>query len=397
MRRRHCMVVYAYYPHTETRVQRQAEMLVRSGFDVDVVCLRAEGDASVETYRGVQIHRVPMRAEKRNLARQMASYLIFLARATVRVTQLSYQHRYDSVQVHNLPDFLVFCAVVPKLHRVPVILDLHDLMPEFFSGRFGTDRGPFSLRRFAARAIAWQEKCACRFADHVITVSDHWRETLVHRGVDRRKCSVVMNVADTAIFRPVAASCENRERFELVYHGSVTYRYGLDLALAAIAELARDIPEIHLTVLGRGDLMTSLVAQRDELGITSLVELRDEYVVAEELPKMLARATLGVVPYRDDVFTDGLLPTKLMEYAVMGIPSVVSRTSAIEAYFTGTMVEFFEPGDARSLACAIRRLHADPARRAELACGASRFTNRYSWERIGQQYVRLVGQLQQSA
>ncbi len=391
------MVVYAYYPHTETRVQRQAEMLVRSGFDVDVVCLRADGDASVETYRGVQIHRVPMRAEKRSLARQLLSYLAFLARATVRVTQLHYRHRYDSVQVHNLPDFLVFCAVVPKLHRVPVILDLHDLMPEFFAGRFGTDRERLRLQRVAARAIVWQERAACRFADHVITVSDHWRETLVHRGVDRRKCSVVMNVADTAIFRPVAAARRDSERFELVYHGTVTYRYGLDLALAAIAELAHDIPEIHLTVLGRGDLMPDLVAQRDALGLAGHVDLCDDYVIAEQLPEKLVHATLGVVPYRDDVFTDGLLPTKLMEYAVMGIPSVVSRTSAIEAYFSGTMVEFFEPGDARSLACAIRRLHADPARRTELACGSRRFTNRYSWERIGKQYVRLVGQLQQSA
>jgi glycosyltransferase involved in cell wall biosynthesis len=397
MRPRHCMVVYAYYPHTETRVQRQAEALVARGFDVDVVCLRADGEQAVDTYRGVRIHRLPMRTEKRSLARQMASYLAFLARATVRVTRLSSRHRYDSVQVHNLPDFLVFCAVVPKLHRVPVILDLHDLMPEFFSGRFGVDGGRLSLRRLATRAIAWQERCACRFADHVITVSDHWRETLVRRGVDRRKCSVVMNVADTAIFRPIAASGKHCERFELVYHGSVTYRYGLDLALAAVAELAPEIPEIHLTVLGRGDLMTRLVAQRRELGITSFVDLRDEYVVAEELPAMLAGATLGVVPYRNDVFTDGLLPTKLMEYAVMGIPSVAARTSAMQTYFTDTMVEFFEPGDAHALACAIRRLHADPARRSELARGSRRFTDRYSWERLGRQYVGLVEHLQQSA
>ena len=391
------MIVYAYYPHTETRVQRQAEALVRNGIQVDVVCLQAEGEPQVGMYRGVRIHRLPMRAEKRSLARQMASYVAFLARATVRVTQLHYRRHYDSVQVHNLPDFLVFCAIVPKLHRVPVILDLHDLMPEFFAGRFGTGRERFPLRRLVARAIVWQERLACRFADHVVTVSDQWRETLVRRGVDRSKCSVVMNVADTAIFRPGAASCLRSERFELVYHGAVTYRYGLDLALDAVAELAAEIPEVHLTVLGCGDLMGDLAERRDELGVAAFVDLRDEYVIAEELPEMLAGATLGVVPYRNDVFTDGLLPTKLMEYAEMGIPCVASRTTAMESYFSDTMVEFFEPGDARSLASVIRRLHDDSGRRAELARGARRFTSRYTWDRIGAQYVRLVTQLQQSA
>jgi glycosyltransferase involved in cell wall biosynthesis len=314
------------------------------------------------------------------------------------VTRLHRSRRYSSVQVHNLPDMLVFCAVVPKLRRVPVILDLHDLMPEFFSGRFDTGRERLRVQRIVRRVISWQERVACRFADHVITVSDHWRETLVRRGVDRGKCSVVMNVADAAIFRPVPpVSCRSRARFELVYHGAVTYRYGLDLALEAVAELAAEIPEIHLTVLGRGDLMPELMARRDELGLASLVDLRDEYVIAEELPEILAGASMGVVPYRNDVFTDGLLPTKLMEYAVLGLPCVAARTSAITAYFSDTLVEFFEPGDAPGLASAVRRLYADPARRAQLACGARRFTERFNWERIGTEYVALVTQLQQSA
>ncbi|HEX5586238.1 MAG TPA: glycosyltransferase, partial [Acidimicrobiia bacterium] len=234
---------------------------------------------------------------------------------------------------------------------------------------------------------------ACRFADHVITVSDHWRETLVHRGVDRRKCSVVMNVADTAIFRPVAAARRDSERFELVYHGTVTYRYGLDLALAAIAELAHDIPEIHLTVLGRGDLMPDLVAQRDALGLAGHVDLCDDYVIAEQLPEKLVHATLGVVPYRDDVFTDGIVPTKLMEYAALGLPCVASRTSAIQAYFEGCMTELVTPDDVPELAARIRDLAADPRRRDELSRLSTRFTERYNWRQVSADYARLVERL----
>jgi glycosyltransferase involved in cell wall biosynthesis len=388
-RPRHCMVVHAYYPIAETRVQREAEVLLEAGYAVDVICLRDQDEPSRERYRGVEIHRLPVRLSKNSLAGQLLSYLHFLLLATVRLTKLHRRHRCTTVQVHNLPDFLVFCAIVPKLQRVPIVLDLHDLMPEFFAGRFGPDR-----RRWLARLVRWQERLACRFADHVITVSDHWRRTLIQRGgVPEDKCSVVMNVADERIFVARPKPMSGSPRWHLIYHGTVTDRYGLDLALRAVGLLKEEIPEIQLTILGRGDHVPSLVELSRELNLEGHVELRDEFIVADELPEILAGADLGVVPYRDDIFTDGLLPTKLMEYAVMGIPCVAARTTAIEAYFKDTMVEFFTPGDADDLARCIRELRQDPERLARLAQNGERFTRRYNWKEIGAAYAALIDQL----
>ena len=72
--------------------------------------------------------------------------------------------------------------------------------------------------------------------------------------------------------------------------------------------------------------------------------------LAEELPDIIRSCDLGVVPYQNDVFTDGLLPTKLMEYAALGLPAIASRTTAIQAYFSDTNTEFFEPGNVNDLA-----------------------------------------------
>jgi len=129
------------------------------------------------------------------------------------------------------------------------------------------------------------------------------------------------------------------------------------------------------------------------LGLEDLIDLADEFVLAEDLPSVIAGADLGVVPYRDDVFTDGLLPTKLMEYAAMGIPSIAARTTAIDAYFRDTMVEFFTPGDAEDLARCIRRLHADPDRLAGLARGSRNFPRRYNWAATSAQYVATIRRL----
>ncbi len=380
---RHAMIVHAYYPRGETRVQREAEALVSAGWDVDVLCLRKPGEPPTETYRGVRVHRIPMTLDKRSLPRQLLSYVRFCGRAGLRLALRHRRTPYRTVQVHNLPDFLVLSALVPKLRGVPVILDLHDLMPEFFAGRFP------SRRSWVARLVRWQERMACRFADHVITVSHHWRETLMARGVPADRCSVVLNVADEALF-PRRSGPPTGPEFHVLYHGTVTHRYGLDLAIHAVEMLKDELPDLHLTILGRGDAMPQLRELRDELGLADRVQLRDEMVLAERLPDLIAAADLGVVPYRDDPFTDGLLPTKLMEYAAVGIPCVAARTTAIERYFADTMVELFRPGDAADLARCIRALHDDGDRRRALARGAEVFTGRHPWEDVAAGYVALV-------
>jgi glycosyltransferase involved in cell wall biosynthesis len=391
--RQHCMVVFAYYPHAETRVQREAEALIDHGYDVDVICMRSTNQAAVDTHCGVTIHSLPVaRDHGKSSTAQFLEYITFFVLAMVKLTKLNSQRRYDVVQVHNLPDFLVFAALIPKLTRSRVILDLHDLMPEFYQGRFGERANSILMH-----LILLQEKLSCRFADHVITVSEHWRQTLIERGVPPDKCSVVMNLADPRIFRPLStkdAPPKDTSRFRLFYHGTLTKRYGLDLVIQAIDRVRHQIPEIHLTLIGQGRHLPTLKRMAKDMNLEDHVQFR-RIVPAEQLPPSIASADVGVVAYRDDVFTDSLLPTKLMEYAVMGLPSIVARTSAISAYFDESMVQFFTPGDIEDLARCILALYSDRRRLTQLAQGIRQFNQRYNWTDQRAEYVRLVDQLAQ--
>lgn len=396
-RKRHCMVVYAQYPLGETRVQREAEALIANGYDVDVICFRRPNQPAVDVYQGVHIYRESYRLwplKRGGLIGRFLNYLRFFFNAQRRLNQLHRQHPYTTVQTHNLPDFLVFCAYRQKRQGVPVILDLHDLMPEFYAGRFGVSHGGL------ARLVRWQERAACRFADHVITVSEHWRQALIARGTPPEKVSVVMNVADDKIFHMLPEGPPLRVSdgtFHLIYHGTVVYRYGLDLAIRAVEQLRTEIPGLRLTILGKGDAIPDLVQLTQTLGLTEQVAIRNELRPAEELPGIIRTADVGIVPYRNDVFSDGLLPTKLMEYAAVGLPAIASRTTAIQAYFGDTMTELFEPNSVEDLVRCIRTLYHDQARRQALAEGCQRFNERYSWSRIGAEYVALVERLRQTA
>jgi len=259
-------------------------------------------------------------------------------------------------------------------------------MPEFYAGRFGENSS------LTARLIRLQERLACRFADHVITVSEHWRQALIGRGVRPDKCSVVMNVADDQIFQPSNGNHHNlsaRNGFRLIYHGSIHQRYGLDLAVQAVDHLRHEIPDIHLTLVGAGDYLPNLQRMIDLLQLREFITIEPRHL-AEELPEIICSCDLGVVPYRADIFTDGLLPTKLMEYAALGLPVVAARTTAIQAYFKKTNVKFFEPGKVDDLVRCIIDLYHHPDRMTELARGSNNFNQRYNWTKISKDYVSLV-------
>lgn len=388
------MVVHSHYPIGEPRVEREAKALIQRGYQVDVICLRSDKEKSFEQVGGVDIFRLPVQRHRgRGPAMQMIEYLVFFILAFFRLSLLYLQRRYDSVQIHNLPDFLVFVALVPKLGGARIILDLHDLMPEFYASSFKS-----GMESAAVRLLLLQEKLSCRFADHVITVTELWRKSLIQRGVAAEKVSVVMNVADDSIFHrsmiPITGhEGKSANSFNLIYHGTLAHRYGIDLLIEALAKIHPQIPKIHLVIHGRGEFIEELRHQAELLEVEPLITFSTQYLPMTEVPRLIQQADLGIVPYRRDIFTDGILPTKLMEYVALGVPVLAADTPIIRQYFNETMVQYFQAGDANDLARNILWLYEHREHLAMLAQNADQFNQQYSWNRIADSYAETLNQL----
>ncbi len=384
------MVVHAYYPIGETRVEREALALIKHGIDVHVICLQRLGEAKMEVVNGVHVSRLPVKRHRgRGLFVQMLEYLTFFTIAFVYLARLHRREHFEVVQVHNLPDFLVFVALIPKLTGAKIILDLHDLMPEFYAERFQRP-----MDHILVRIIRWQEWLSCRFADHIITVTELWRQALIARGQPAHKVSVVMNVADDRVFNPTAAANVSKDNcFRLIYHGILGQRQGLDLVLVAMDKIRKDAPNIYLTLHGVGEYRQTLEKMVAELGLHDQVQFSTTTLPTEQLPLLLRTADLAIVPYRNGVFTGGILPTKLMEYAALGIPAIAARTPAISAYFDDDAVRFFAVDDVDDLADCILALYQNRAQLAELARNIVKFNEHFNWTKIGQEYVALVNRV----
>ena len=372
----------------DTRVEREAKAILQRGYRVDVICVGERGEPSREVSNGMTIYRLPLtRRRGMGAAVQLLEYLTFLLVAAVKLFLLDLRRRYDVVHVHNVPDFLVFAAIVPKLRGARVILDIHDLMPEFFASRFG-DAGSSRLRGL----VRLQERLATGFADHVITVTDQWRQRLVDRGIRPEKVSVVMNLPDDEIFRPASSARASGEPFTLLYHGTLTHRYGIDLLIEAVARARAEVP-LRLIIHGTGETLPLLKQQAAPLVADGTIRFSTQVLETRELPRLIEAADAGVVPNRLDGFTDGILPTKLLEYVAVGVPAIVARTSATAHYFDDTMVRFFTPGNVDELAAAIVELAHEPDLGRHRALRAMAFTEQHPWRATADAYASLVDQL----
>ncbi len=386
------MIVHAYYPIGEPRVEREALALLGRGYSVDVLCLRREGEPAVEMVNGVQVYRLPLRRrQKRGFGSQLLEYLSFFVLVFFKLLVLYPGRRHATVQAHNLPDFLIFSALIPKLGGARLILDIHDIMPEFMAARIG--KGMHSL---PVRLTILQEQLSCQFADYVITVTDLWRERLIQRGVRADKVGVVMNLADERIFSPRPIERRPRranDRFTLIYHGAFKRHYGLDVLIHAAALARQQAPELMVILQGSGEYAQQMETMLSELDLTEHVRINNFLLQAADLPDLIYQADVGVVPNYEDVFTGELLPTKLLEFAALGVPVIAARTRVISSYFDDRMLRFFTPGDARSLAAAIMEAYQQHDRLADQAQELRRFTGRYNWSNMSRQYVDMIDRL----
>jgi glycosyltransferase involved in cell wall biosynthesis len=262
------------------------------------------------------------------------------------------------------------------------------MMPEFFASIKQQ-----SMNSVIVRLVIFQEQLSCWFADHVITVTNLWRERLISRGVPAEKISVVMNVADDRIFYPSGdqeQAKRNANGFRLIYHGAFKDHYGMEELIRAVKLTCLEAPDIHLTLQGIGDYHNEMVRLVDELELHDQVQINAFVLPATELPALIRQADLGVVPNHNDIFTGDLMPTKMMEYVALDIPIIASRTRVISQYFDENMVQFFTPGDPNSLAESIVHLYHHRERLRDLKMNSKRFSEKYNWPSISKEYVRLI-------
>ncbi|HEU6449327.1 MAG TPA: glycosyltransferase [Verrucomicrobiae bacterium] len=383
--RRICMISFSSY-ESDNRVMRYAEALAARRDSVDVLAIKKDpGQGDVEKINGVRVHRLQLRTNK-NQQYEFA-YLLpllkFCWRSAAWLARRKRNERFDLIHVHNVPDFLVFATWAPKLAGAKIILDIHDILPEFYASKFhhnGSD--------LKTRLLKKVELASARFANHIIISNHLWRDKFASRSAPPEKCSVFLNHVDRNIFHPRPRT-RTDGKFIILFPGGLQWHQGLDIAIQAFARAAKMMPNAELHIYGDGNVRGDLILLAQQLAVADKVQFR-HLLPVQEIADVMANADLGIVPKRADSFGNEAYSTKIMEFMSLGIPVIVSRTKIDSYYFDDSLVRFFESGNADDLANAMVELFQQPDFRQRLVASARDYVRQNNWDIKRDEYLNLV-------
>jgi glycosyltransferase involved in cell wall biosynthesis len=383
----HRVLIVSEHPYpSHATLRRNVEQLLAEGAHVDLLCLASERplDAEVRRDASMTIHRMRLEHRRSGALRYVWEYLAFFLWSLPISLILSIRYRYTAVLIDNLPDFLVFVAMIARLRGARVVLEMFELTPELTAARLKLAKGHPMLRW--ARWIEW---AATRWADHVIVVSKQCMDVLVGRGLDPAKISILPNTQPVAALGADSSTAGADAPF-IVTHCSLVERYGVQVAIRALDVLRRDWPDLTLRVLGDGEYKGALVALAEQLGLADRILFRGFVPWAAAMAE-IRQASVGIVAIIADGYGELLLPTKLLEYVEHDVPVVSARLPTIVHHFPPGTVAYFEPGDATGLAAQTDHLLRDRKAAAQQAQRARLAMRSISWDVLAPRYLAALG------
>jgi glycosyltransferase involved in cell wall biosynthesis len=166
--------------------------------------------------------------------------------------------------------------------------------------------------------------------------------------------------------------------------GRLTHQKGFDLLIQAFQQIAGDLPEWDLEILGEGEdrpLLEKLIA---ESGLSGRIRLPGE---TRQADIDLRAGDLFVMSSRFEGF-----PNALCEAMAVGLPAVsfdceFGPAEIIRPGIDGLLAPV---GDVPALAAAMKELMADGAKRTAMAARALEITERFSMENVVRQWEQVI-------
>jgi len=382
------VVVISLLDHSP-RINRAAEALREEGMLVERICAKLKNEDPTRSHvNGVDILRVPFRHRRGGKAWYLFHYLRFLVICFVLLACRSLTRRYDLVIVHNMPDVLVFSALVPRLFGAKVVLDLQDPMPELMQAIFGVQEGSRTVRLLKAL-----EKLSISFAHAVTTASETFLKIFSSRSCAAQKICVVMNSPDEKVFalrKPsIARPATEARPFVVMYHGTLVERHGLGLAVEAVNQVRQVELNVELRVYGERTPYLDQVLAAVKDGDLHWVRYLGPKTLAE-IVEAIDDCDLGVVPNLRNIFTKINTPTRIFEFLTRGKPVIAPSAPGVLEYFAEDSLIFFELGDSADLGRKIEYVIRHPLEVVEVTRRGQRVCMAHPWSREREGLVEMI-------
>jgi glycosyltransferase involved in cell wall biosynthesis len=274
-------------------------------------------------------------------------------------------HRIDFDIIHS-HDWLTYPAgvFVKQITGKPLVIHVH-----------ATD---FDRSRGQVNPIVYDiEKRGMDAADHIITVSNLTRQTVIEKyHQDPRKVTTVHNAVEPLENLDDFVKTTRKDKV-VTFLGRITMQKGPEYFVEAAYRVLQKTKDVRFVMAGSGDMMNEmidLVAKRnmaDRFHFTGFLK-------GKQVHEMLAQSDVYIMPSVSEPF--GISPLEAMQ---VGTPTIISKQSGCAEILTHAIKTDYWDIDA--MADAIYAIVKRPAMYESLRNEGREEVNNIIWEYAGQQ------------
>lgn len=258
-----------------------------------------------------------------------------------------YHPRYRTIpgtNIINVADAMAKAAhkILPEIYKEQETFDLidgHYLYPDGVAAfRLAKKLSkPLILTARGSDVNFWLEQPDCKdsilqaidYAHKVICVSHALKDRLIQHGVDQDKLIVIMNGVDNAFFQANKSRPQDNRGKYLLTVGNLVPLKGHAYILRTLAEL----PQEKLTIIGAGELGTTLRKLAEHLNISDRVSFLP-HIAHKDLPAYYANAKCTILMSSSEGMPNVMLEslacgTPVIATNVGGIPEVITEDNGI--------------------------------------------------------------------
>jgi glycosyltransferase involved in cell wall biosynthesis len=356
----------------DTRIfHKEARSLADAGFDVtlitphnkdlvrDGVRIRAVGEADVES-AGFDAAR-----EMYNEAKSICA---------------------DVYHLHD-PGLLPFGVLLSNKTDAKVIYDCHEDYGRAFQYYDSIPLSPITSRIYPSLQSLLVKKL-----DAVIAATDWIAEDFRQRG--HKEVALVRNFPRLSMANTGTATIQDDHKYHMVYVGGLSEERGLSNMINLTSKLREKDVDVSLWLIGKvgRDIEKKLEQLIEDNGIKNSVKTFG-YVEPENIFRYLRAADLGLCLLNRGR-AEYIIPTKIFEYMLSGIPVLATRTEGTQAYLPENCGKLAESKISDQVNTA-KKILLDAEMRKQMGKAAEQKVHEeYSWENEQNYLLSLYDRLQ---
>ena len=390
------MILDAPFP-PDPRVENEAVSLIKAGHEVFLFCLKYEDEESSEVIKEIQVKRYKSNKLEYKLSALAYTVPFYTILMKIKILQFIAKTKIEALHIH---DIRIAQAVFKanKKYNLPVVLDLHDNMPEVMKLYPHLQNFP---GKYIISPKRWKQKEEefIRNSDKIISVSPEFIETLKARLPSlKEKFVLVPNTIRKSFFEDYKLDLKIKERYKtkfvILYLGDTNIRRGLQTAISSIEKLKHKIPNVKLVIVGKNTTDTILRQQVEDLKINEFVDFEGWKNVSLFQSYILA-SHICISPLHRNLQHDVAYANKIFQYMSLAKPLLVSDAIAQKKLVIKTNSGLVhQERNVEDFTGKVLKLFADETLRNELGENGKYFVrNEFSWEQTSKKLIHLYDTL----